>query len=340
MESMSGCWESNGIPLTSSSDQYYVMVVGGTPALVAQLPGHTNRVNKVILVPNDTALITVSDDRTIRVWIKRSSGEYWPSICQTLEWCVSALALDNFHLFVGLESGNVNPLSLYLSPNLSLSLSLPLDDRTIRVWIKRSSGEYWPSICQTLEWCVSALALDNFHLFVGLESGNVNLLYVFLLYLSLSLSFFLSLYNILLSFLMKACCCMPVCPSYVMPVHFSLYLSISLSITLYLSLSLFSSDYLSTDTITIRKYPLFRGANILILFLIKSIIMMFISALQANRGSQPNNAVTGSKRCIILIQNCLKNRSITGAKLYLKRERFYSRFKFVAFFSCHPLCLR
>eukprot|EP00116_Pleurobrachia_bachei_P009189 sb/3469451/ len=33
-------------------------------------------------------------------------------------------------------------------------------------------------------------------------------------------------------------------------------------------------------------------------------------------------------KCIILIQNCLKNRSITDPKLYLKRKKFYSRFKF------------
>ena len=39
------------------------MVVGGAPALVSQLLGHTNTVNKVLLVPNDTAIISVSDDR-------------------------------------------------------------------------------------------------------------------------------------------------------------------------------------------------------------------------------------------------------------------------------------
>eukprot|EP00116_Pleurobrachia_bachei_P008780 sb/3469042/ len=41
-------------------------------------------------------------------------------------------------------------------------------------------------------------------------------------------------------------------------------------------------------------------------------------------------------RYVILIQNCLKNRSITGPKLYLKREKFYSCFKLVTIFSCHP----
>ena len=41
------------------------MVVGGAPALVGQLVGHTNSVNRVILVPNDAALISVSDDRLV-----------------------------------------------------------------------------------------------------------------------------------------------------------------------------------------------------------------------------------------------------------------------------------
>ena len=40
---------------------------------------------------------------------------------------------------------------------------------------------------------------------------------------------------------------------------------------------------------------------------------------------------------IILVQNCLKNNSITGPKLYLKREKFYSRFKKVTISSFHPL---
>ena len=39
------------------------MVVGGAPALVSQLVGHTNTVNNVLLVPNDNAVISVSDDR-------------------------------------------------------------------------------------------------------------------------------------------------------------------------------------------------------------------------------------------------------------------------------------
>ena len=43
------------------------MVVGGSPALVSQLVGHTNTVNKVILVPNDSALISVSDDRLVEL---------------------------------------------------------------------------------------------------------------------------------------------------------------------------------------------------------------------------------------------------------------------------------
>eukprot|EP00116_Pleurobrachia_bachei_P011339 sb/3471601/ len=42
-------------------------------------------------------------------------------------------------------------------------------------------------------------------------------------------------------------------------------------------------------------------------------------------------------RYVILVQNCLKSRCITGPKLYLKREKFYSCFKLVTIFSCHPL---
>ena len=49
------------------------------------------------------------------------------------------------------------------------------------------------------------------------------------------------------------------------------------------------------------------------------------------------NELFSLSRNVILIQNCLKNRSITGRKLYLKREKFYSHLRLVTISSCHPL---
>jgi len=138
------------------------MVVGGAPALVSQLVGHTNSVNRVILVPNDAALISVSDDRTLRVWIKRSSGDYWPSICQTLEWCVSALAMENFHLFVGLESGSINHYKITEDLN-RITLLRIYSSHQLRV-----SDLIYDS---TRDWLLSVGKDKTFHWYTG-ETGR------------------------------------------------------------------------------------------------------------------------------------------------------------------------
>lgn len=138
------------------------MVVGGAPALVSQLVGHTNTVNNVLLVPNDNAVISVSDDRTLRVWIKRSSGDYWPSICQTLEWCVSSLALENFHLFVGLESGTINHYKITEDLN-RITLLRIYNSHEMRV-----SSLIYDS---KRDWLLSASKDKHFHWYTG-ETGR------------------------------------------------------------------------------------------------------------------------------------------------------------------------
>jgi len=38
-----------------------------------------------VTIPHEDAVISVSDDKSIRLWIKRESGQYWPSICHVME---------------------------------------------------------------------------------------------------------------------------------------------------------------------------------------------------------------------------------------------------------------
>lgn len=78
------------------------------PELLSKLEGSSDDVNAAILIPGENGVISVSDDkcvykkikikkafhiylrfvftfcasRTVRVWLKRDSGQYWPSICQ------------------------------------------------------------------------------------------------------------------------------------------------------------------------------------------------------------------------------------------------------------------
>lgn len=63
-----------------------------------------------VTIPHEDAVISVSDDKSIRLWIKRESGQYWPSICHVMESACSAL---DYHgtsrrLFVGLASGTIS----------------------------------------------------------------------------------------------------------------------------------------------------------------------------------------------------------------------------------------
>lgn len=52
--------------------------------------------------------------RTIRVWLKRDSGQYWPSICQYMpSGCTSVdYTPDTRTLFIGQENGTVSQYAL------------------------------------------------------------------------------------------------------------------------------------------------------------------------------------------------------------------------------------
>jgi hypothetical protein len=48
--------------------------------------------------------------------------------------------------------------------------------RTVRVWLKRDSGQYWPSICQYMAAGATALfyCVETHQLFIGIETGTVS----------------------------------------------------------------------------------------------------------------------------------------------------------------------
>jgi hypothetical protein len=39
--------------------------------------------------------------RTLRIWIRRQTGKYWPSVCYTLESKTNKLKVDNLICFPG-----------------------------------------------------------------------------------------------------------------------------------------------------------------------------------------------------------------------------------------------
>eukprot|EP00045_Choanoeca_perplexa_P011122 m.116489 g.116489 ORF g.116489 m.116489 type:complete len:470 (-) comp15520_c0_seq2:95-1504(-) len=82
-----------------------------TPRLIADLSGHhVGPVNDAYYVESAKAIVSVSDDKNIIVWLRRDDGTYWPSISHAMPAAVSALCLHEptHRLFVGLEQGNIS----------------------------------------------------------------------------------------------------------------------------------------------------------------------------------------------------------------------------------------
>jgi hypothetical protein len=53
--------------------------------LVQKVEGQLGgRITGINLCTRDDAILTINEDRTLRVLLKRDSGQYWPSIIQDL----------------------------------------------------------------------------------------------------------------------------------------------------------------------------------------------------------------------------------------------------------------
>ncbi|XP_055389387.1 WD repeat and FYVE domain-containing protein 2 [Condylostylus longicornis] len=83
------------------------------PELLSKLEGNNYDVNAARLIP-ENGVISVSDDQTVRVWLRRDSGHYWPSICQYMpSGCTSLDYVEETRqLFVGQENGTVSQYTL------------------------------------------------------------------------------------------------------------------------------------------------------------------------------------------------------------------------------------
>ncbi|KOB70653.1 putative phosphoinositide-binding protein [Operophtera brumata] len=84
------------------------------PGLLNKLEGCTDDVNAAVVIPGEDGVISVCDDKTVRVWLKRDSGQYWPSICQYMpSGCTSMFYTpETRQLFIGQENGTVSEFTL------------------------------------------------------------------------------------------------------------------------------------------------------------------------------------------------------------------------------------
>jgi len=84
------------------------------PNLLHKLEGSTNQIHAALIIPGENGVISVSADRSVRVWQLRDSGQFWPSICHYMGAAATSLSYthSNRRLFIGLETGSIEEFLL------------------------------------------------------------------------------------------------------------------------------------------------------------------------------------------------------------------------------------
>uniref|UniRef100_A0A915CAP5 FYVE-type domain-containing protein n=1 Tax=Parascaris univalens TaxID=6257 RepID=A0A915CAP5_PARUN len=79
------------------------------PVLLSKIEGQVARVNAVFLLTRDEGVITISDDRSVRIWLKRDNGQFWPSIHHFMPFAPTAMFFTEhtLKLLIGLANGAV-----------------------------------------------------------------------------------------------------------------------------------------------------------------------------------------------------------------------------------------
>lgn len=80
------------------------------PNLIGRIEDENHDVvSMLVITPSEEGVITVSEDRSIRIWLKRETGQYWPSVCHFLVSPCSTMCYSqqNKQLFIGLQSGAI-----------------------------------------------------------------------------------------------------------------------------------------------------------------------------------------------------------------------------------------
>uniref|UniRef100_A0A668AN13 WD repeat and FYVE domain containing 2 n=1 Tax=Myripristis murdjan TaxID=586833 RepID=A0A668AN13_9TELE len=179
------------------------------PVLLSKIEGFQDVVSTAVIIPKEDGVISVSEDRTIRVWLKRDSGQYWPSVYYTMPTTCSCMSFnpETRRLSVGTDTGAVSvssaasldPLPLR-TQNSHLSFFSPFthephqgrvtvvlfvleiewvlstgQDKNF-TWHCSESGQQLGTY-RTAAW-VSGLQFDveTRHVFVGDQSGQVTIL--------------------------------------------------------------------------------------------------------------------------------------------------------------------
>ncbi|XP_069945318.1 WD repeat and FYVE domain-containing protein 2 isoform X2 [Cherax quadricarinatus] len=134
------------------------------PVLVSKIEGSGDDVNAAVLLNGGTAVISVSDDKSVRIWQRRDSGQYWPSVCHFLTYIPSCLHYkpDTKRLFLGLDNGTVIEFTVAQDYN---------SINQVREYLSHQSRVTDVIFCPASEWVLSA-ARDKFFVYHCTESGR------------------------------------------------------------------------------------------------------------------------------------------------------------------------
>ncbi|KAF7232358.1 hypothetical protein EG68_10909 [Paragonimus skrjabini miyazakii] len=169
------------------------------PELAFRIDGFGCDVNDAIFLPENECIVTGTEDRTLRVWMRRDTGRFWPSALEVLPSPVSSLFYCSQIrcVYAGLDNGTI--MEFFLSEDLNhldhrrdylshtarvcgIISSLDMKwivttskDRTV-AWYSSENGKRLGG--HQLEAAGTCLEYDagSHYLFVGDASGRVTLL--------------------------------------------------------------------------------------------------------------------------------------------------------------------
>uniref|UniRef100_A0A8C0P2W4 WD repeat and FYVE domain containing 2 n=1 Tax=Canis lupus familiaris TaxID=9615 RepID=A0A8C0P2W4_CANLF len=169
------------------------------PILLQRVEGSQEVVNMAVLVPKEEGVISVSEDRTVRVWLKRDSGQYWPSIYYVMPSPCSCMSFnpETRRLSIGLDNGTISEFILSEDYNkmtpvknyqahqsrvtmilfvLELEWVLSTGQDKLFAWhcsesARRLGGYRTSAVASGLQFDV-----ETRHVFIGDQSGQVTIL--------------------------------------------------------------------------------------------------------------------------------------------------------------------
>ncbi|KAI6078478.1 WD repeat and FYVE domain-containing protein 2 isoform X1 [Aix galericulata] len=169
------------------------------PLLLNKVEGSQEVVNMAAIVPKEDGVISVSEDRTVRVWLKRDSGQYWPSIYHAMPSPCSCMSFnpETRRLSIGLDNGTISEFILSEDYNkmtlvksyqahqsrvimilfvLEMEWVLSTGQDKNFTWHCSESGQRLGGYRTSAGACGLQFDVETRHVFVGDHSGQVTIL--------------------------------------------------------------------------------------------------------------------------------------------------------------------